>query len=209
MKKLFLILTILFIGLVAQASENYLQTIVLEGTDNGYNVILKADNVPKVRKQTKGHDTLILNVKGVATTDAVNAVYKNTDGINGLVVENLSKDEIKVYIQAKNIANSTIIAQTPNNNSVIIGERFPIEKLLWVVVVLFGLGFITKSAKKLTDYENSIVIKRDIKTREIELYRNFQKELASMPKINSKINNSYASSVMSKSERRHRELQRI
>ena len=54
-------------------------------------------------------------------------------------------------------------------------------------------------------YPSKHVIKKDIKDREIELYRNFQKELASMPKINCKINNAYA--VM-RSRRNYKELAR-
>lgn len=209
MKKIFLILTILFMGLAVQASENYLHTIVLEGTDDGYNVVLKTDSLPDVKKTVKGSNSLILDIKGITTSNTVNAIYKSTNDVNGLVVENISNDELKVYIQAKDIAKATVMAQTAQGEPVILSERFPLEKILWSLAVLVILGMVVKSAKSITDYENSIVIKKDIKDREIELYRNFQRELASMPNINCKIKNAYATNVMPRSRRNYKELARL
>lgn len=193
-------------GLMVQASENYLHTIVLEGTDDGYNLVLKTDSMPEVKKTVKGSNNLILDVKGITTSNAVNAIYKSTTDVNGLVIENVANDELKVYVQAKDIANATVMAQTANGEPVILSERFPMEKVLWSFAVLIILSVLIKSAKAITDYENSIVIKKDIKDREIELYRNFQRELASMPNINCKIKNAYASNSMPRSRRNYKEL---
>ena len=195
-------------GLAASASENYLRTVVVEGTDDGYNIILKTDDLPEVKKTVKGSDNITLDVKGITTSSSVNAIYKSTASVNGLIVENVADDELKIYIQAKDIAKATIMAQTSSGEPVILSERFPVEKVLWSIAVLGILAMVVKSAKAITDYENSIVIKKDIKDREIELYRNFQKELANMPKINCKINNAYATNIMPRSRRNYKELAR-
>ena len=208
MKKFILILTILLMGLCSNAAENYLHTIILEGTNDGYNIVLKSDSKPVVKKYVKGSDNLSLDIKGITTSKSVNAIYKNTDEINSLVVENISNNEIKIYITAKDIANATILSQAKNAAPIILSERFPVEKVIWSIAVLFILAFVIKSAKSITDYENSITIKKDIKQREIELYKNFQRELDNMPKINSKISNSYASNVMLRSRRNYKELAR-
>lgn len=209
MKKLILLFSILLFGLAATASENYLHTVVLEGTNDGYNIILKTDAMPTVRKTIKGNNNLVLNVKGITTSNTVNAIYKSTSDVNSLVIENIADDELKVYIQAKDIANSTIMAQTADLAPVILSERFPLEKVMCTIAVLGILVLLIKSAKSLTDYENSIVIKKDIKDREIELYRSFQRELADMPKINRKINSAYATNVMPRSRRNYKELARL
>lgn len=209
MKRIFLTLTILFLGLAVQASENFLHTVVLEGTDDGYNIILKSDELPQVKKSIKGNDNIVLDVKGITTSAAVNAIYKSTNTVNSLIVENVANDELKIYIQAKDISKATIMAQTKSGEPVILSERFPLEKVLWSFAVLVILAGLAKSAKSITDYENSLVIKKDIKDREIELYRNFQKELASMPNINCKIKNAYASNVMPRSRRNYKELARL
>lgn len=192
-----------------QASENFLHTVVLEGTDDGYNIILKSDELPQVKKSIKGNDNIVLDVKGITTSAAVNAIYKSTNDVNSLIVENVANDELKIYVQAKDISKATIMAQTKSGEPVILSERFPLEKVLWSFAVLVILAVLAKSAKSITDYENSLVIKKDIKDREIELYRNFQKELASMPNINCKIKNAYASNVMPRSRRNYKELARL
>lgn len=195
-------------GLSVHASDNFLHTIMLEGTDDGYNIVLKTDSLPQIDKKNKGSDNLILSIKGITTSKAVNAIYKSTSEINGLIIENVADDELKVYIQAKDISKSTIMAQMGTATPVILSERFPIEKVLWSLAVLAILVMLAKSARAITEYENSIVIKKDIKDREIELYRNFQKELANKPEINCKIKNIYASNVMPRSRRNYKELAR-
>ena len=190
----------------AFAADNYLHTVILEGTDDGSNIILKSDSLPQVKKTLKGSDNLILDVKGISVSSAVNAIYKSSADINSLVVENVADNELKIYIAAKDIARSTIMAQMPDNTPVILSERFPAEKVLWTFAVLIILALAVKSAKAITDYENSLVIKKDIKDREIELYRNFQRELASMPDINCKIKNAYATNIMPRSRRNYKEL---
>ena len=209
MKKLFLILTILFFGLNANANGNLLHTIVLEGTDDGYNVILKSDSMPEIKKTIYSNDKLALNIKGITVSNTVNAIYKSTSDINNLVIETVSDNELNVYIQAKDISKSTVLAQVKNEQPVIISERFPLEKVLWSVAVLVILGLLFKSAKSITEYENSILIKKDIRDREIELYKNFQSELYYMPHINCKITNAYATNVMPRSRRNYKELARL
>ena len=108
MKRIFLTLTILFFGLAVQASENFLHTVVLEGTDDGYNIILKSDELPQVKKSIKGNDNIVLDVKGITTSAAVNAIYKSTNDVNSLIVENVANDELKIYVQAKDISKATI-----------------------------------------------------------------------------------------------------
>lgn len=206
MRKLVILFTFLFIGLAVNATENFLHTIILEGTDDGYNIVLKSDTVPNVTKKIKGNNNLILSVKGIKTSKTVNAIYKSTSDVNSLIIENISDNEFKVYIQAKDISKATIIAQTKDNQSLILSERFPTEKVAWSIAVFIILGMLIKSAKAFVDYENSLIIKKDIKDREIELYRSFQRELASKPDINCKIKNIYASSVMPRSRRNYKEL---
>lgn len=206
MKRIFLTLGIMILGMCVQANE--LHTIVLEGTYDGYNIILKSDEVPVVHKKVKNADNIVLDVKGVTPSPSVSAVYRSTAEINGLVVENISDDELKIYINAKDIGSATIFSQTPNAPTVLLSERFPIEKVVWSVVVLLILAGLYKSAKSITEYENSITIKKDIKDREIELYRNFQRELNTMPKINAKIGNGYATNVIPSYRRNYKELAR-
>lgn len=206
MKRLILILSIVLLGLGVNA--NQLHTIVLEGTDDGYNIVLKTDELPTIHKSIKGNDNLVIDIKGVEPSASVNAIYRSTNEIKGLIVENISNDELKIYISAKDISKSTILAQTPAHAPVILSDRFPLDKIIWSVVLIAILAGVIRSAKVFTEYENSIAIKKDIKDREIELYRNFQRELSKLPDINYKYNKNNATDVIPRSRRNYKELAR-
>ena len=208
MKRILITLFMLLFGMAGYAADNMLHSIVLEGTEDGYNVVLKTDSEPTVKKVIKGNNNLVLNVKDISTSTSVSAVYKSTSDVSGLVVENISNNELNIYIQAKDIAKATIMSENANGELVILSERFPVEKVVWTFAVIGILFMLIKSAKAITEYENSLVIKKDIKDREIELYRKFQRELDSMPKINNKINSAYATNIMPRSRRNYKELAR-
>ena len=206
MKKLFLVFSLLLIGLNVYSNE--LSSITLEGTDDGYNIVLKSDELPAVRKIVRGSDNIILEVKGVTTSSTVNAIYKSAADVSGIVIENVAKDEINVYISAKDIAKSVVLGKTPNGTNVLLNDRFPVEKVVWSALVLLMLFGLFKSAFAISEYENSLVIKKDIKDREIELYRNFQKELESMPSINYDVRNRYSTPTVPRLRRNYKELAR-
>ena len=206
MKRIFLLLGIILLGLSVNA--NQLHSIVLEGTDDGYNIVLKTDELPAIHKTVKGNNNLIIDVKGVEPSASVNAIYRSTSEIKGLIVENVSKDELKIYINAKDISKSTILAQTPTLPPVILSDRFPTDKIFWSIALILLSAAVIKSANSITEYENSISIKKDIKDREIELYRKFQREMKIMPSLNSKVNSGYAANVMPRSRRNYKELAR-
>ena len=48
------------------------------------------------------------------------------------------------------------------------------------------LAVIVKVSKKLTEEDNRILIKKDIKDREIELYRRYRNEMVTNPSINNR-----------------------
>ena len=99
MKKGFILfgflITFILSGLAAFASGNYLHTITLEKSNTGYNVILGSDSMAKVMKKTPSDNELVLELSGITSTDTVNALYKGTNSIDGLVVENIDSNKLK------------------------------------------------------------------------------------------------------------------
>lgn len=197
-KKLFLVIAIAFTMLAANAADNQLETVILEGTEAGYNVILRTDTVGKVKKHVLSKDKITLELKGITSTNTVNTLYRNTSAVNSLIVENNGNDELKIYIAAEDIANAAIIFETPAAPPVYASDNLSTEKLLWagfVFILLVGITATTKSLK--TEPESNVMLS-DIKQREMEMYRNFKKELAQMPSINYnvKARTRYASNVI-------------
>ncbi len=187
MKKLFLIFTFLiafaFTTLAVKAAENHLHTITLEKNNTGYNVILGTDKIAKVVKKANSENELILELSGIASSETVNALYKGTNNIDGLVVENSAPNKIKIYITAENIKNSTIMMESIGGETAIVGETVPVDKILWVVCVLSLFAVIFKISKDITEEDDKILIKKDIKDREIQLYRKYRSQMATNPVI--------------------------
>lgn len=188
MKKIFLIfgflITFALTGYAVSTNSNYLNTITLEKNDTGYNVILNSDKMAKVTKNTPSDNELVMELSGITSSDTVNALYKGTNDIEGLVIENSAPNKLKIYINADNIKNSTIIMDPENGENTIVGETMPTDKVLWVVFGIALLAVIFKVSKKISE-EDRLLIKKDIKEREIEFYKKYRNELISNPSIDS------------------------
>ena len=189
MKRIFLIfgflITFALTSLAVFASENYLHTITLEKNNTGYNVILGSDKLVKVSKKAPTNNELVLELNGITSSETVNALYKGTNSIDSLVVENSAPNKIKVYIKAENIKDSTIMVEPINGESTIVGETLPIDKALWIMFVLGLFAIIFKVSKNISEEDSKILIKKDIKDREIELYKKYRSELLTNTSINS------------------------
>ena len=191
MKKIVLILSAIIFtiasNLSCQAVENVLHTITLEKNLDGYNVLLDADSLTTVTKKSPSNNELMLEISNVVSDSNVNALYKGVSNVDSLVVEN-GNDKIKVYIKADNIKNSTVIIEPKDGMPTIVGETAPIDKILWVLCVLAMLSILFKVATKLSVKEKQVMIKKDIKDREIQLYKKYLNEMnTTNPIINRKI----------------------
>lgn len=190
LKRLFLIFTFLisfiFTSANAYAAANYLHTITLEKSNTGYNVILDSDYVTKVVKKTPKTNELILELSDIKSSETVNAIYKGISNIDGLIIENSGSDKIKIYISAENIKDSTVIVDPKNGTATIVAESVPIDKILWIVCVLALFIVVFKVAKDISEEDDKIVIKKDIKDREIMLYRKYRNQMSMNPSINMK-----------------------
>ncbi len=204
MKKAFLILSCLtvfvFTCLAVCAKTNSLHTITLEKGNSGLNIVLKTDSIAKVARKTISDNEIVLEVSGITPSDTVNALYKGTDNIDNLIVENSGADKIKIYITAQGIKNSSVIMDTIDGNTSLVAETFPLNKAIWIgCVFALLLGIISKSVKR-TEEEDKILIKKDIKDREIALYRQYRRNLEEDMSLTSK--NTKMKSIIKKIDRK-------
>lgn len=188
MKRIFLTLTFLiafaFSTLTVKAAGNNLHTITLEKNNTGYNIVLGSDKIAKVTKKTPANNELIMELTGISSSETVNAIYKGTNSIDSLVIENTAPNKLKIYITADNIKNSTVIIESINGETTIVGESIPVDKILWVFFVMALFGVIFKISKDIAEEDDKILIKKDIKDREIQMYRKYRSEMSTNPIIN-------------------------
>ena len=189
LKRLFLIFTFLITFVCSfqqvNAAENYLRTITLEKNNSGYNIILGSDFVTKVSKKTPSENEMIIELKDIKSSDTVNAIYKGVTSIDGLVIENSSYDKLKIYITADGIKYSTVIMEPSNGTPAIVGAPVPMDKILWVVFVMALFTVVFKVARDLSEEDDKILIKKDIKDREIQLYRKYRNQMMMNSSIDS------------------------
>ncbi len=187
MKRLFLIFTFLitfiFTGATVNAAENNLHTITLEKNNDGYNIIFGSDKIAKISKKSPSENELVMNINGMGSAETVNALYKGTNNIDSLIIENSAPNKLKIYIKADNIRNSTLIIDPIVGETTIVGESLPIDKIIWGMFVIALFAVIFRISKEISEEEDKILIKKDIKEREIELYRRYKNQLVTNPDI--------------------------
>jgi len=90
------------------ASDNVLQAIQIDGVKDSYNVILKSDDVAEIKKTIQAPNKMIINLKGIRASKAINTIYNNTSSVDSVVVEPTGEDSVKILIQAENANNAEI-----------------------------------------------------------------------------------------------------
>ncbi|HCB10932.1 MAG TPA: hypothetical protein DEO94_02040 [Cyanobacteria bacterium UBA11991] len=181
MKKILLTITFifafLFSSLTADAKPNYLHSITLEKNNNAYNIILEADSIAKLTRKVKSDNEIVLNLSGITSSETVNALYKGNTNIDNLIVENSGFNKLKIYISAPNIKSSSVIMKPAQGAAELVGEGMPVNKIVWSIVVLGILAFTVTRSVKRTKEDSKLLIKRDIKDREIALYKQYRRKL--------------------------------
>ena len=192
LKKILLIFTLIITFTIntSYASTNFLNSVVLEKGEDGYNIILRSDDTAKVKKSFQSTDKIVLTLSGITTSNDFNTMYKNTSDVNNIVVENSDTGAIKIYIQAPGISKANIVFDTPNSAPIPVGDSFASEKTAWCVVSIALLLMVMRSAKNIkTGNALYDLHQQVVREREMEMYQNFKAELKSMPSMNYKLKN--------------------
>ena len=193
MKKLFLVfMTLMLTFSAAFAGDNFLNTIVLEGTDSGYNVILRSDEIASVKKTVNSSNKITLDVKGVTSSNNISTLYKNTSRANTVIVENSGNNAVKIHINADGITNSNIIFDTPASAPVVVSDTISNNTIAWSVVAFFALCMLFAKTRSIKEDSSKVIreaIEKDMRDREIKMYKTYKKEMLTIPSIDYKIKN--------------------
>lgn len=187
MFKKILLTLILFSGLSAFASENYLNSVVVSKNDGKTSIILRTDEITKVKKEVEAVDKIVVTLKGVTQSPALNTLYKNISDVNGLIIQSENNGELKIYVEAPEISKADVVFETPNSAPITVINKINEEKAVWSIISIALLLLIMNSAKKMAKEPEKQNITEIIKEREKTLYKNFQKEVATIPSINYKL----------------------
>jgi len=187
MLKKILVFLVLIFGMSVFAADNFLNTVVVEEHDGYPYIVLRADAVSKIKKKADGNDRLILTLKNLKAAQDVNTIYKNVLGIDGLIIQKDGND-LQLFIEAKDISRANIVFETPNSAPITVSDDTTDGKFALSIISAIVLFLIIASAKNINNDEP---VQKDIteiiKEREKALYKNFQKEVATLPSMNYKL----------------------
>lgn len=193
MKKLIILFTIFILSISgAFASDNLLNTVILEGTGSGYNVVLRSDGIAAVKRIISSDNKLTLDIKGLTSANNLSTIYKNTSNANSVIVENVGNNEVKIHIQAKDIVKANIIFDTPASAPIVVSDKVSNDAIAWSALAFVVLCFIFAKSKNIKDdphEEIAEAIQKNMRDREIAMYKSYKKELLTIPSIDYKIKN--------------------
>lgn len=187
MFKRILLTLILFSGLSAFASENYLNSVVVSKNDGKTSIVLRTDEITKVKKEVENSDRITVTLKGITQSPSINTLYKNISDVNSLIIQSEINNELKIYVEAPEIAKADIVFETPNSAPITVINKVNEGKAVWSIISIIILLLVMRSAKNMSKEPPQRDITEIIKEREKALYRNFQKEVATIPSINYKL----------------------
>ncbi len=203
MKKLILnlILTITMLTSVAYASDNSLNAVIVEGTPSGYNIILRSDKVANVKKVVQQDGTLLLDLKNISTAVNLDTRYVNANNINNMVVENVGNNEVKIYIQAKNIGKADIIFDTPATPPVVVGDGLSKKDAGWIATAFLLICLFAGSFRRSVEKDDKALLRKALAEREIKMYKDMKSDIMTSARIDDKLRRQVASRNATNSNR--------
>lgn len=186
MLKRILLILLLFIGLSVSAADNFLNSIVISKVDGNTSIILRTDSIAKVKRDVESVDSVVLTLKGVKQSTDIDTLYKNVSDVDGLIIQNMG-NELKLYVGAPDISKANVVIETPDSAPIVVSDSKGESKIVWSIISIVLLLFVMRSAKNVNINQPQKNINEVIKEREKELYKNFQKEVATLPSINYKL----------------------
>jgi len=107
MKRVLLLLAMLFTTSSVLASDNVLQSIEIEPVKDTYNIVLVSDKAVDVKKTVQASNKITLTMKDIRPSKTLNTIYNNVSNVDTVMVEPQGNG-ISIFFQADNASASTI-----------------------------------------------------------------------------------------------------
>ena len=189
MKKIFisLILLLTILSTSAFAFENILNAVVVEGTPNGNNLILRTDTAAAIKKTILSDETLEVDIKNISASMSMDTKYINPNGINNVTIENIGNNEVKIFVQGENADRTSIIFDTPASAPIVVSDGLSKKQIGWIATVFILTCILAGSFKHSVEKDERVSIKNDLTEREIKLYKELKSDIITSAKIDNMI----------------------
>ncbi len=114
-KILILFAALLMICNCAFASENLITSVTIskpKELNGAYQLTIKADKPVEYKVKTESSDSVYFDLKNSIAMDSLETIYDNVSGIDALIVQQLEKDKVRIYVNGINTAKTQLKFQT-------------------------------------------------------------------------------------------------
>lgn len=88
---------------------NTLSEVQINAADSGYAIVLKTDSEAQMKKVISSPDKMYIELKDVQASDELNTIYNNVANIENVTIQPMSKNDLKITLQGKDISSSKIL----------------------------------------------------------------------------------------------------
>lgn len=113
MKKFLLLFAFLAIGFnPGFCAENMLNSVELSQSEDGYELKLNTQEPVAFKKKVESNDSVYFDLKNVMAPEKIDTVYNNVSDIDGVVIQQMGKNQIRIYINGLDASNTKLVTQT-------------------------------------------------------------------------------------------------
>lgn len=118
-KRLFLVL-VAFFGFISsvQCKENLISSVTIskpKELGGAYQLVLKAEKPVDYRVKVDSQDSVYFDLKNSVLVDNIDTIYDNVSGIDGVIVQQLEGNKVRIYVNGVNTATTQLAFKTVQN----------------------------------------------------------------------------------------------
>lgn len=114
------------VSLAADVASNFLTGVEIKNSDNGYAIVLKADQPAQVRKTVESPDDIYLDVAGMVPSESVGTIYNDVPNVDNVIIQATDSNGTRILLHGKNIAACNVgfeAASAAAQNLAVDGEQ--------------------------------------------------------------------------------------
>lgn len=97
------------------AQENLITSVIVSKPQDGsgaYQLTIKSDKPVDYKTKADSNDSVYFDLKNSVTVDNIDTVYDNVSGIDGVVVQQLENNKVRIYVNGENTSSTKLVFKT-------------------------------------------------------------------------------------------------
>lgn len=95
------------------AAENMLNAVEISQNEGVYELRLKTEAPVEFRKKIENKDSVYFELKNISADEKIDTIYNDVQGVDGVVIQQIDKSKLRIYVNAANAASTKLITEAP------------------------------------------------------------------------------------------------